>query len=172
MKFSVKVDPDLLAAIDERAAAADVRRTDWVRAELWKAVNPQGSRDTTEIQTMQAALADIARDRNRLAARVAELESQDRTKTVPTDSLTDRPGPEGIREELALALSRATTAETRVAVIEAEARKDAERIADLRRALSTLEGQLAVMTTLANRGIPEKTGQGRRPWWKFWGRAR
>ena len=93
----------------------------------------------------------------------AALISSDRSEHIPSYA------PETDTAALREANDRATRAEAdlaaaqvRIAVLEAEAKKDAEHIDSLQRAIATV-------ATAPRPALPESTGESTpRPWWKFW----
>ena len=138
------------------------------------------SRMEEALQTVEETLTNVTAERDAFAARVMELEAltrtaaaevaaalaerdrlaaeQDRVEDERTRAKTRATGAAAERDQawrdLADALARATAAETRAAVLEGVGAEREERIADLRRALSTLEEQLGAMTTIVHRAVP------------------
>ena len=136
------------------------------------------------IRTVEETLATVTAERDAFAARVMELEAltrtaaaevaaalaerdrlaeaQDRVEDERTRAKTRATAAAAERDQawrdLAEALARATTAETRAAVLEGVNAERDQRIADLHRALSTLEGQLETLIAIVNRAIPGTAG--------------
>ena len=136
------------------------------------------------IRTVEETLATVTAERDAFAARVMELEAltrtaaaevaaalaerdrlaeaQDRVEDERTRAKTRATAAAAERDQawrdLAEALARATTAETRAAVLEGVNAERDQRIADLHRALATLEGQLETLIAIVNRAIPGTAG--------------
>lgn len=136
------------------------------------------------IRTVEETLATVTAERDAFAARVMELEAltrtaaaevaaalaerdrlaeaQDRVEDERTRAKTRATAAAAERDQawrdLAEALARATTAETRAAVLEGVSAERDQRIADLHRALATLEGQLETLIAIVNRAIPGTAG--------------
>ncbi len=138
------------------------------------------SRMEEALQTVEETLSNVTTERDAFAARVMELEAltrtaaaevaaahaerdrlaaeQDRVEDERTRAKTRASAAAAERDQawrdLADALARATAAETRAAVLEGVGAEREERIADLRRALSTLEEQLGAVTAIVHRAVP------------------
>lgn len=138
------------------------------------------SRMEEALQTVEETLSNVTTERDAFAARVMELEAltrtaaaevaaalaerdrlaaeQDRVEDERTRAKTRASAAAAERDQawrdLADALARATAAETHAAVLEGIGAEREERIADFRRALSTLEEQLRAMTAIVHRAVP------------------
>lgn len=186
MKFSANIPDDLLSAIDERAAAAGVTRTDWVRGELERACNPGESDENPDLLRLRASLDDIQTDRDRLAALVVQHDGTIAALTGDRDRLLaelttmkaeldaagrDRDRLAALvveRDRLAAELKTATDAAATTAIELAELRI---RTADDRETIRRLEGDIHWSRTkideLTPRLLAETVEEGRR-WWQFW----
>lgn len=185
-KFSVSVDPDLLATIDERAGAAGLCRADWVRDELARAANPAEPDENPDVLTLRAALDAAETDRRRLAAVVDDLTAErDRLATATADArevLVDRDRLAALvddrdqtiatltadRDRLADELRTATAAAASTAVELADLRrKSIDDDATIRRLEADVHWSRTKIDELTPRLIAENAERGRR-WWEFW----
>jgi hypothetical protein len=120
------------------------------------------SDDLGERFKAQAAAAGISQSDWIRDAIEAALISSDRSEHIPPYP------PETDTDALREAITRADKAEadlaaahTRIAVLEAEAVKDAEHIRSLQSAIATV-------ATAPRPALPDAAGGGKRPWWMFW----
>ena len=186
MKFSANIPDDLLSAIDERAAAAGVTRTDWVRGELERACNPGESDENPELLRLRESFDDIQTDRDRLAALIVKHDGTIAGLTADRDRLLaelttmkaeldaagrDRDRLAALvveRDRLAAELKTATDAAATTAIELAELRI---RTADDRETIRRLEGDIhwsrKKIDELTPRLLAETVEEGRR-WWQFW----
>ena len=155
MKFSANVPDDLLSAIDERAAAAGVTRTDWIRGELERVCNPGESDENPELLRLRESFDDIQTDRDRLAALVVKHDGTIAGLTAD-------------RDRLLAELRTATDAAAATAIELAELRT---RTADDRETIRRLEGDIhwsrMKIDELTPRLLAETVEEGRH-WWQFW----
>lgn len=132
VKFSVNVPDTVAEAAKEAAAAEGVTPAEWTRRALLAALHPEVNAAPDE--TLNATRTDLERTR-------ADLE---RTQAE--------------RDQIAAKL---TAAETQIAVLTAEAQKDAGHI-------ESLQSTIATIAAARPPALPETAGIGRRPWWMFW----
>lgn len=110
----------------------------------------------------QAAAAGISQSDWIRDAIEAALISSDRSEHIPSYPLeTDTAALREANERATRAEADLAAANTRIAVLEAEAKKDAEHIDSLQRAIATV-------ATAPRPALPEAAGEGKRPWWRFW----
>ena len=131
MRFSIVVPDEVIATVRERAKEAGISQTEWARRLVLAGCDgraPPGTPpDASEVRRLEA-LETAAADRDRLAALVRDLEA----------------GRDRAREDLA-------AERVRVAVLEAEAKKDAEHIRSLQSAIATVAaGARPALDTIAD----------------------
>ena len=184
MRLNITIDDDAATAVSERAEVEGVTRVEWIRravsAALCTGLYRIGTPDVPagvlpRVEAVPVPCPDVP-DR---AEEIAALEEKIRTLEIVTaerDQLAG--GIEAFQKKIQILEGEVRAAELKAALMAkdlemSEGRHQSllevksqleERVVDLRATVGLMEGQIASLTTMMNRALPEVVQT--RPWWK------